>query len=1156
MEEDSANAIEAAFSSTSLADELSNALDDLSPSHSSVDRGAAAEHPIRRRMSATTMSTTTADNDTTTAINFGDGDKKSKLLHKRSRSDTGTLVEQLNGEEPGFRRTLSKNDAGVTFAKEPITMKNWAPNSLIAPQPPAVITAGRGKVYRSERANDKLTTRDIAALDFLLGIPLEAEESIVQHGWMLQQRRLETFQVSTEFDGSDDEFDNSTREAIALEPPSANVHNSVKSTADIPSNSHHGRWWEKWIPRDSGHTGLATHALIAHNNATKRNKHTDNGELELPTASGLVNIAHGTPTTMDDATLHSTATSSATNGRKPGDTLSTKSTPHMPAAPVYAPGRRLEGDEAVLVQIPLTIDTVTRQRSIALQAAIREWEVKTAHGLGVAETPSQPQKKKASNKALLDGRIFFSAAGSYPIGIFSLKKYEPKREEAALRRQKLEARGGGGSHFVMPSRDWRGISYRSLLPRKADQTRNLKAFNRFLQKSTAHPTKSPGAKKRRSKAKRHDSDDEGDDSKEDSISDSDSDDDDSSESSSSSEDTYIPGILDDPEMTLGRHRNVMIGDVVTGCIISSTIQFVKPALLKADLNAKFRDRFDGWEPSQSQRKYIGARVVEGIYTLIDPTEEGNQEEQNGAEVEAGTSKINTTAAPKDAVPAIIRMPPSLTLSKIRSAKRQALMAFVRANLEIGTVALAFVYFERLCLSCRVDKSNRRLCFASCLLLASKINEPNEVLVMKPDNTSAGAESGDDEEKRNTNTRKKIKRLQSSIRPSKRSSSMFASLLEFFTQDWNLSLKHLYAAEWGVFAALRFSLHASPSQVAFHYKRLMKTLEWNPALYLGTEMFEQWQGAVATEEGLTTARKKRREVRHVRKQRRIQRELQKEVIRSKQQIIAEKRVKSNSKGKSSNAFQQQPSQKSLSGRIAKKKSRPMPLHDLAAEQIKKSAAAGAGSKKVEPQSDEAFLAAARKLPPRSNSLKRLIVNRGKSPRRSPQKDRSVMGTLPVLAPTAQRSSPSDGGPLTPNTPGTNNNKIRDRSMKLLSRLGMRRAMSSEKLSDFSGRDRSPVDNTDIKRSDKQATAAGLGLPLSPSMPLIATRRDEELGGQLSDSDGSDNEGDQKKKKAESTDQSKSVVIDIPPDGQLEKDDDADADDGAESADGSDELGIVI
>ena len=382
------------------------------------------------------------------------------------------------------------------------------------------------------------------------------------------------------------------------------------------------------------------------------------------------------------------------------------------------------------------------------------------------------------------------------MAVFSLKRYEPKREEAALRRQKLEARGGGGSHFVMPSRDWRGISYRALLPRKAAQARNQKAFNRFLRNSkvkAANKGSSPSKKRRSQHGKKGDDDDSDDSDNENSNHNNDDDDDDDDSSSSSddsstisnasSEDSYIPGILDDPEMTLGRHRNVMIGDGVTGCIVASTIQFVKPALLKADLNQKFRERFDGWEPNKSQRKYIGARVIDGMYTLVDPSDDvaaANSEHQGSED---------------SAQPAIVRMPPSLTLSKIRSVKHQALMAFVKAKLEIGTVALACVYFERLCLSCRVDKTNRRLCFAACILLASKINEPNEVLVMKEDNAS-GPDSGTED---NTNARKKIKRLQSSIRPSKRSSSMFASLLEFFTQDWSLSLKHLFAAEWGVFA---------------------------------------------------------------------------------------------------------------------------------------------------------------------------------------------------------------------------------------------------------------------------------------------------------------------------------------------------------------------
>ena len=146
------------------------------------------------------------------------------------------------------------------------------------------------------------------------------------------------------------------------------------------------------------------------------------------------------------------------------------------------------------------------------------------------------------------------------------------------------------------------------------------------------------------------------------------------------------------------------------------------------------------------------------------------------------------------------MPPSLTLSKIRNVKQQALVAAMNASLEVGTVALACVFFERLCLDCRVDKSNRRLTFAACLLLSAKINEANVKLVMQRD---------DDEEEEDANIKT---RLNSFIRPTKKSDTIFASLLEFFTHDWEISLKRLFAAEWGVFAVSHCQLLFPDSKV--------------------------------------------------------------------------------------------------------------------------------------------------------------------------------------------------------------------------------------------------------------------------------------------------------------------------------------------------------
>jgi len=561
----------------------------------------------------------------------------------------------------------------------------------------------RGRIYRTVVSGQtKWVTRDLAALDFLLGIPMEKESTLVHSGWQRNQQPAQ------------------------------------------------GKWWEKLIHQTPG---------------VPRRVSGDNNILEQPDSQSV----------------------DKTNDRT-----------------VVTGGRSLDGDEATKVAIPRTGFAMTRQRSIARQAEIREWELQVAHGL-------QDEK----SYGLLDGRVFFSSKENYPISVFSVIRYEPKREEAARLRQKLEARGGGGTQFVVPERDWRGTSYRALLVRHEKKN---KKFNRFIGPETE------------------------------------ADESDVSSSSSEGGDAYVPGFLDDPDMVQGRNRNVVIGDRVTGCIVSSTIQFVKPADLKADLNKQFRERFDGWEPPKSLLKFIAAKVVDGVYTLADPKDvtDGHDDHEIKMHEPMRRPRLGSIPSPAE-TKETIRMPPSLTLSKIRSIKQQALKAAVKARLEVSTVALACVYFERLCLDCRVDKSNRRLCFAACLLLAAKINEANVVgLVTRNQEENTKEKSG----------------IQSLIRPTQKSNTIFASLLEFMTQDWSLSLKHLFSAEWGVFAALGFELHATPSQVSFHFRRLMKVLEWQALSYLGSDMYSQWQDCLLKEETRRQEREQRREIRRARNERKL------------------------------------------------------------------------------------------------------------------------------------------------------------------------------------------------------------------------------------------------------------------------------------------------
>lgn len=106
--------------------------------------------------------------------------------------------------------------------------------------------------------------------------------------------------------------------------------------------------------------------------------------------------------------------------------------------------------------------------------------------------------------------------------------------------------------------------------------------------------------------------------------------------------------------------------------------------------------------------------------------------------------------------------------------------------------------------------------------------------------------------------------------------MFASLLEFFTQEWNISLKHLFAAEWGVFAALQFRLKAKPSDVAFHFRRLMKTLGYDPRRYLGSQVYGDWQRALAEEEFRRQEWEARVETRRQRKEKKKLKQLRREI----------------------------------------------------------------------------------------------------------------------------------------------------------------------------------------------------------------------------------------------------------------------------------------
>ncbi|KAL7547069.1 hypothetical protein ACHAWF_010386 [Thalassiosira exigua] len=777
------------------------------------------------------------------------------MTPSRGNPDASKVVSPANSDS-----NLAKPASLVPPSIKPTSRARTyrIPNTSDAGNVGAVVTDSGGNHVHSTAPESFLwATREIAALDFLMNVPLRLEKDIVraglsggrwnrhsdkQHGDSYSDRNKVGFSSGVEVIEEDkyldspannqtlSSFDVTRSSGIDEEATTTGTESSVHTMSLASEHiKHHtaagGRWWEKLIMKDKRFFSAANQQVERREQLELEEK-----ELERPTESPSLVM------------MNSAAVDGSAAGNKQGyfgSNAATVPTPPSAAAAGGVPGRRLDGRDAVTIAVPGEFRIrPPPPRAVARQAAVREWEIGVAYG-------AQQDRKQLGNNvtprnSLLDGRLFFSTRRSYPVAVFSTIKYEPKKEETLRRRKQLEELGGGGTRFVLPERDWRGISHRSLLPQGEKQSKQGKAFNRLLRGNTSPQEKGPkiSASPRERTHFGNTSSSEEDNEENSSLS--------SSEESDEYE-AYFPGFLDDPEMVQGRNRNVMMGDKVTGPIISSTIQFVKPSVLKADLNKQFRERFDQWEPPKARRRYIGARVIDGEYTLIDPTETIQEDDVDGGRL---WSASVTTEHERET----IRMPPSLTLSKIRSLKQQALVACLRARIEISTLALACIHFERLCLDCRVDKSNRRLSFAACLLLAAKVNESNSMIAY-----DRGVETKSDVS---------LPLMTSRVQPNKKSGKIFESLVVFFTHEWSLSLKQLYAAEWIVFTALGFSLKAKPSEVAFHFKRLLRVLEWNPRSYLGHEMYRQWQESLAEESHQNNRRKAKREQRIKRNERKL------------------------------------------------------------------------------------------------------------------------------------------------------------------------------------------------------------------------------------------------------------------------------------------------
>lgn len=339
-------------------------------------------------------------------------------------------------------------------------------------------------------------TREMAALDFLMNVPLNAEKDIVRAGlsecrwqnarqqppppqlmtchsaqikhhdheqhevvneenkyWSTSQshtRSLSAFDITR----CDDEGGSRMSETTTTITESSSLHaisldnNKHSTTSSSTMTAGGGRWWDKLILKDKRFFSVANQLV-----QRREQMELEERELERPTESPSLLMMSSNDGNVTNAQYSMGMIGASTTATTAGG----------------VPGRRLDGIEAVTITIPQEFRRRPAPvRAAARQAAVREWEIRVAYG-----TPQQGAKQRVSHhqglidknhttssrQALLDGRVFFSTKKSYPVAVFSTIKYEPKKEETLRRRKQLEELGGGGTQFVLPERDWSELSH-------------------------------------------------------------------------------------------------------------------------------------------------------------------------------------------------------------------------------------------------------------------------------------------------------------------------------------------------------------------------------------------------------------------------------------------------------------------------------------------------------------------------------------------------------------------------------------------------------------------------------------------------------------------------------------------------------------------------
>lgn len=260
------------------------------------------------------------------------------------------------------------------------------------------------------------STREIAALDFLLNIPLEAEQEIVRSGLEAEQNvgNSSNNNSGTGLTGGiinnhrlDRSYSIDDEEKVELELKIGGV-NSTSSPHGVSRNddwkmSSGATWWQPMIQKNKEFFAAEEERI-----KKREQLELETGILEAPNGSDALSSLeegkwkHNHQMQQDGGNKSSVVSDTMANS----SSLSLHSRGNLyDERTTFAPGRRLDGNEATLVRIPLEeaqTELNTTMRTVVRKAAVREWERKMVSS-----------RDNENKQCLLDGRIFFSGNNNF-----------------------------------------------------------------------------------------------------------------------------------------------------------------------------------------------------------------------------------------------------------------------------------------------------------------------------------------------------------------------------------------------------------------------------------------------------------------------------------------------------------------------------------------------------------------------------------------------------------------------------------------------------------------------------------------------------------------------------------------------------------------------